>query len=123
MTTHAARGGTRWGAWMSRLRWACVLVPVAYAVGCAAVSHRYERGFATVVARASEQQLVQQMGPPALREPGDGAPFLRYADRPCMPPCRTRVWYENPWSLAGEAWSFELDANGRVLSKARWVSP
>lgn len=123
MSAERSRPGNRIRAWVLRLASAFVLLAALFVGSCSVASHRYDRGFAAIEAGHTEQDVVLQLGVPSVREPANGAPFLHYADRACTSPCHVRLWYENRMSLAGEAWSFELDDSGRVLTKARWVSP
>ena len=117
-------GGSAGSVWAARrLRWLIVLTPALYIGSCSMSSYRYDQGFTAVSVRDAEQDVVRRLGTPSVRERADGAPVLEFATAPCVEPCHVRLWYTNAWSMAGEAWSFDLDRGGRVIAKARWVSP
>jgi vancomycin permeability regulator SanA len=99
------------------------LIAALFVASCAVVSHTRNAAFEQVEMGATEAQVVAIFGTaPTVREKPNKV-FSRYASSACAPPCAERVWYENPFSLDIEAWSFELDHNGRVVHKAHWVSP
>lgn len=100
-----------------------LLLPMLYVSTCSYVSHRNTVGFETIKVGDAESEVFRLLGKPSLREESGGRPFDRYSSYACIAPCITRLWYENPPSLVGEAWSIELDARQRVIKKGRWVSP
>ncbi len=85
-------------------------------------SNRYARDFDRVEMGQSENEVVNLMGPPSHRE-GSGEIYSRYASTPCMRRCRARIWWEAPILKGIEAWSVELDQDGRAIQKDHWVSP
>ncbi|APG03669.1 hypothetical protein BJI69_06960 [Luteibacter rhizovicinus DSM 16549] len=58
--------------------------------------------------------------PFVARQAGRG--YTKYEDTGCKSPCVERLWFENKLSLV-EAWSIDIDREGRVVDKGRWVSP
>lgn len=95
---------------------------VLYVGGCAALSSSRNRAFDAVHPGDVRDSVISAFGKPDVIEiPGE--PFMRYASAGCRPPCVERLWYENRLSLDTQAWSFELDAAGRVIKGTRWSSP
>lgn len=99
------------------------LVPALYVSTCSVISSRLGRGFESVTTGQTEQQVVDAMGQPSVREKSGGPPFRRYTAYACEAPCAERLWFENRLGMDLDAWSVELSADGRVVKKSRWVSP
>jgi hypothetical protein len=90
---------------------------------CTFVSHSRNGAFEAVQIGDSERRILDLFGvQPSVREK-PSALFSRYASAPCEAPCVERLWFENRLSLDIEAWSVELDKDGRVIKKSHWVSP
>lgn len=99
-----------------------MLLPALYVGSCSSVERQHEKAFAQVKEGDIEQQVIVVMGEPADREtPGNR--LTKYGAPECQAPCVERLWYPNKLSLAGEAWSVDLDAAGHVMHTARIVSP
>lgn len=90
--------------------------------GCSYVAARYERAFDATAVGDSLAQVLSRFGDPGVTE-RRGAPFMRYAASACSGDCSLRLWWEHPILRGLEAWSVEVDAAGRVVHKAHWVSP
>lgn len=97
---------------------------VASSIGmCSFKSHSRNSAFDAVQVGDTEATVIARFATqPSVRE-SPGALFARYASQPCGGVCAERLWFENRLSLDTEAWSVELDKNGRVIKKSRWVSP
>ena len=91
-------------------------------VSCVWKSHKESVAFDKTAPGDTEAQVLVRFGQPDYREPA-GRPYVRYTGVPCTSPCQTRLWWEDDFLPGVGAVSVELDANGRVLSKYRWVSP
>jgi hypothetical protein len=91
-------------------------------VGCERKVRFYGSGLAKVQIGDSEELVVSRLDQPSVKELED-RPFLRYATKPCFGQCKARLWWEWPILPGVEAWSVELDAGGRVIDTAHWVSP
>lgn len=100
-----------------------ILIPVLYIGSCSVISRQREHGLAQVKKGESEQQVIQAMGQPADRETAGGHRVAKYGAPECKAPCAQRLWYPNPISLAGEAWSVDLDVSGHVVATDHIVSP
>lgn len=71
----------------------------------------------------SQDQLIRVMGTPSvIQEHGVDAPTV-FLGTDCREACVKRVWYVNRLHLLDEAWSFEIDSEGRVLRRTYWLSP
>lgn len=102
---------------------ALVALPILYLSSCSYISSKRNKAFNSVEIGANEKSIVDAFaGAPSLRETSKEV-FARYASRPCRAPCAERLWYENRLSFDIEAWSFEMDESGRVISKDKWMSP
>ena len=101
---------------------AIVLIPVLYLGSCGVITHQHEKAFAQVKEGNTEQQVIAVMGEPADRETPSNR-LAKYGAPECQAPCVQRLWYPNKLSLAGEAWSVELDGAGRVVHTAHITSP
>jgi hypothetical protein len=104
-----------------------LLVVCAATIGsisaCSYRSHIRDLAFDAVQIGDTEASVIEHFGEqPSLREKPE-APFSRYASQRCDGKCSERLWFENRISLDTEAWSVEMDANHRVIKKARWISP
>lgn len=96
---------------------------VASIGACSLKSYSRNSAFDAVQVGDAEATVIARFGTqPSVRE-RPGALFARYASQPCGGECAERLWFENRLSLDTEAWSVELDKNGRVIEKSRWVSP
>lgn len=101
---------------------AIVLIPVLYLGSCGLLTHQHEKAFAQVKEGDTEQQVIAAMGEPADRETASNR-LVKYGAPECKAPCVQRLWYPNKLSLAGEAWSVDLDAGGHVVHTAHITSP
>jgi hypothetical protein len=99
-----------------------VLIPSLYVCSCGGIEHRHEHAFARVKEGDTEQQVIAVMGEPTDRETPSNR-LAKYGAPECQAPCVQRLWYPNKLSLAGEAWSVDLDAAGHVVHTAHLVSP
>lgn len=97
---------------------------VAGSIGaCSYESRDRNSAFDAVQVGDTETSVIARFGTqPSVRE-RPGALFSRYASQPCGGKCAERLWFENRLSFDTEAWSVELDKDGRVIKKSRWVSP
>lgn len=95
---------------------------VLYLVTCSGLSASKSRAFDSIKPGDSRKAVVDVLGAPDVRELPEQL-FARYASKPCSGACTERLWFENKLSLGIEAWSVELDKNGRVIHKAYWNSP
>ncbi|HEY0198137.1 MAG TPA: hypothetical protein VGC19_06285 [Rhodanobacter sp.] len=100
-----------------------VLIPVIYVTSCSVISGQKAKAFERVRLGDTEQQVIGTLGAPADREPSSGPRLIKYGVAACIAPCAQRLWYPNSISVAGEAWSVELDASGHVVRKAHLTSP
>jgi hypothetical protein len=102
---------------------ALLVIVAAYLTSCTVNKHRLETNFEAVTVGTTEADFLARMGPPHAAD-SSSTVNATFASRPCEAPCTRRVWYYNSLQPPGlEAWSFELDANGRVVRSAHWVSP
>ena len=102
--------------------WAVLILPILYISACTYKSHNGNSAFDAINTGDTEAMVIDTFGTPSVRDKPDIL-YRRYASRPCKSPCAERLWYENRLSLFDEAWSLEIDQNGRVIDKARWASP
>lgn len=90
---------------------------------CTLTSHVRNEAFDKVEVGQTRAEVLRMFGSdPSFAEQA-GVGFPRYAAQPCHDRCVERIWFENRLSMDMEAWSFELDGNGRVIDKTRWTSP
>ena len=100
-----------------------VLAVASWAAWAAYEDRAVSSAFERVVTGQDRAQAITHLGQPDHIEPSWSG-FTAYANGPCAAPCRERVWWESRLMPRGfEAWSVDLDASGRVLHKAHWVSP
>jgi hypothetical protein len=97
-------------------------VILLYVGGCSIKTARLQRQFDSVSVGDAADQVIKVFGAADVKET-KGAPFFRYSSNRCVDPCDVRLWYENRMTLDIEAWSFDIDRNGRVAHKYHWVSP
>lgn len=110
----------------SKLAVALLLIASALALSvgvCTFKSHMLNSAFDAVQMGETEAAVVGRVGAPSSMREKSGKLFTRYASLPCVGQCVERIWFENRMSLDTEAWSVELDKNGRVVKKSKWVSP
>lgn len=100
-----------------------VLIPVAYFTSCSVVSGQRARAFERVRMGDTEQRVIEVMGKPADQEAASGPRLLKYGVPACTAPCALRLWYPNGLSLAGEAWSVDIGADGHVVHADYVTSP
>jgi len=100
-----------------------LLVSAPLYVGvCALWSKERNDTFDAIQIGDRRNTVVCRFGKPShIEQPG--ALFTRYASRFCQVPCVERLWFENRMSLDFEAWSVELDRDGKVVRKDYWVLP
>jgi hypothetical protein len=96
--------------------------PALYAGACMFWSKKNSKAFDAIHVGDTRDTVVRRFGPPSHVEQPD-ALFSRYADKRCQDPCVERLWFENRLTLDTEAWSIELDKDGRVIRRSHWVSP
>jgi hypothetical protein len=102
---------------------AVLVASATYVTACTVVADGRNKAFAAVSTGDTESTVIARFGrQPSVREP-QGQLFARYAPHPCSAPCVQRLWFENRLAFDIEAWSVELDQDGRVIRKAHWVSP
>ena len=99
-----------------------VLIPVLYIGSCSVIAHRREHGFDQVKIGDTEPQVIAVLGEPADRE-SPSHRIASYGSPECTSPCAQRLWFPNRLSLIGEAWSVELDGEGKVVDTAHITSP
>lgn len=100
---------------------ACGLIISCLVTACVHKVSQIERGFASVVPGNTAEQVMKRMGNPDVREASQL--FVRYTDVACVAPCAQRLWWEHPILKGVEAWSVEINIEGKVIHKARFVSP
>lgn len=99
-------------------------VPLAYLGDCTVRSDWIERRFNNVALGNSKQQVLNIMvDVPSVVEKSGTLYFRKYGGTSCDSPCAERLWFENSLNYDLEAWSIELDANGKVINKHHWVLP
>ena len=100
-----------------------ILLFSGYAGSCSYTSHMGGANFEKVQIGDSQDQLIRVMGTPSvIEEHGVDAPTV-FRGTDCREACVKRVWYVNGLHLLDEAWSFEIDSEGRVLRRTYWLSP
>ena len=99
-----------------------LLSPIFYAVTCSFVSYNWSEKFERIAIGDSKAAVLTLFGKPSHIEHPDIV-YPGYGSERCQDPCVERLWYENRLGLAGEAWSFEIDKDKRVISNDYWVSP
>lgn len=107
--------------WVTPTRLIILAISLALA-SCLWKGHKESVAFDQTNAGDTEAQVLARFGRADYREPV-GQPYTRYTSVPCSSPCHTRLWWEDDLLPGVGAISVELDSNGRVLSKYRWVSP
>lgn len=99
-----------------------IIVPTLYVGGCSLKTARLQNRYDMISVGDSIDRVEKIFGPADVKETGQ-KPFLRYSSNACLDACSIRLWYENRMTLDIEAWSFDIDRNGRVIGKYNWVSP
>lgn len=89
---------------------------------CGYFVSKYERAFLATSDGEALAMVVDRFGKPTIEE-DNSKPFLRYASKPCEPPCVKRLWWEHPIKMDIEAWSVEFNSEGKVIHKSHWISP
>lgn len=105
-----------------RVAWTGLLLTVGLVGACSFKVHHYNTAFANIAVGDTQSAVLAKMGAPSYREPA-GNSYARYTGYPCMSSCVTRLWWEWPLTPGMEAWSVELDHEGRVIRPYRWESP
>lgn len=100
-----------------------ILIPVLYIASCSVISDQRAHGLAQVKSGDTERQVIEAMGQPADREIAGGQRVVKYGAPECKNPCAQRLWFPNPISPAGEAWSVDLDGSGHVIATDHLTSP
>jgi len=100
-----------------------VSLPVLSVSSCAMISHARNEAFEKIGVGQTRADVVKAFGVSPSFVEGAGVGFPRYASQPCHGRCAERMWFENRLSMDMEAWSVELDGQGRVVEKTRWHSP
>ena len=101
----------------------CVLIlsPALYVAACCVFSNSRKEAFYQIQPGDTRQAVLARFGKPSqVERPGDAVG--RYSGVPCTHPCAERLWFENRLSSELEAWSMDLDQNGRVVGKLYLVS-
>jgi hypothetical protein len=102
--------------------WLAISSPILYISSCVIISAYKDKAFDAIKIGDTQESVIESIGNPSMRETS-GFLFPRYASKKCKDPCVERLWYENELAIGLEAWSFELDKEGRVINKAHWVLP
>src|SRR4051812_36104543 len=97
------------------------LIICSVAAACSHRVSRIEEGFAAVTPGETVTQVTDRLGSPDMRETTQL--FTRYANVPCVEPCKLRLWWEHPILKGFEAWSVETNSTGTAIHKAHFVSP
>lgn len=103
------------------LLWLLIISPVLYITSCMLVSEWRARAFDAIKVDDKRNIVINRFGMSSYVE-RPGVLFTRYASNQCQNPCVERLWFENRLSLGIEAWSVELNQDGRVIKKSHWVS-
>ena len=101
---------------------ALLAIAAILVASCSLQARGRTHSLAKVSAGDTEQSVLERLGNPTRVEL-PGQPYLLYATQGCVAPCNTRLWWEWPLFRGIEAWSVELDPDGKVVQTAYWVSP
>ena len=93
-----------------------ILSPAWYVAACCVFSNSRKAAFYQVQTGDTRQAVLARFGTPSHVERPGGV-VGRYSRGPCTHPCAERLWFENRLSSDLEAWSIDLDQNGRVVDK------
>jgi hypothetical protein len=94
-----------------------------YLGSCSYTAWSRQRAFDATQLGDSEVDIVRRFGTAPSERMDVGQPFSRYEDSGCKAPCAVRLWYENRLFLDIEAWSLDLDNEGRVVRKYTYSAP
>ncbi|MGX9698114.1 hypothetical protein ACWYXK_14100 [Janthinobacterium lividum] len=98
-----------------------ILSPACYVAACCVFSNTRKAAFYQVQTGDTRQAVLASFGKLSYVERPGGV-VGRYSRGPCTHPCAERLWFENRLSSDLEAWSIDLDQNGRVVDKLYLVS-
>ncbi|WP_132142389.1 hypothetical protein [Luteibacter rhizovicinus] len=95
----------------------------AAAVGaCAWISRQGNAAYTEIHTGDEKRQVTERFNMPfSVQRSGEG--HLAFTNDLCSKPCAQRLWFDNRFSLDTQAWSFDLDEQGRVVGKNAWASP
>jgi hypothetical protein len=111
-----------------RLAQATCLLLVTYVLSAIVITYAQNRALqGTVIGTPEISARTSFWFTPAVEtaaasEPGPGKNFTTAGTR-CTAPCIRRLWWIHPLLPDMEAWSVDLDNNGRVSKSYHWTSP
>jgi len=92
-----------------------------YISACSRISYVNSRAFNLIRIGDSVETAINSFGKPSFRQ--DKNQWVPYVMNQCEDPCVERIWYENQLLLiVDEAWSLEIDKEGKIIRKSYWVS-
>ncbi|QWT22271.1 hypothetical protein KPL74_09710 [Bacillus sp. NP157] len=117
---HARRLGVRCVQALGLLLAVGVTATVAISYGQGRALEATRAGGTEAAARASfwfspEVETADNAGPAAR--------FIDSATRRCTSPCVRRLWWVHPVLRDIEAWSVDIDGDGKVVDSYHWTSP
>ncbi|MGA7439260.1 MAG: hypothetical protein WBW32_14160 [Luteibacter sp.] len=101
---------------------------VTYILAAIAITHYQGRVQEEIRLGASEQSVVSSFWfTPGVEvatspDPAAGRAFTT-ADSRCKAPCVRRLWWIHPLLPDIEAWTVDLDGDGKVIKTYHWSSP
>ena len=99
-----------------------VTVLVSPFASCSYISHERNAAFNSVLIGDNKHKVIDAFDAKFVSKPS-GVAYRKYDTGGCQSPCVERLWFENILSMDIEAWSFDLDKEGRVIGKGKWNSP
>jgi hypothetical protein len=99
-----------------------VIVLISPFASCSYISHERNAAFNSVQIGDTRYKVINAFDAKFVSKPS-GVAYTKYDTGGCWSPCVERLWFENILSMDIEAWSFDLDKEGRVVGKGKWNSP
>jgi hypothetical protein len=118
------------GAWPGRTRYwssgrivafAMLFIVVAPSASCAYISNSRNSALDSVRLGDTRAEVIAAFDTTFVAKASDVG-YPKYEGIGCKSPCVERLWFENRLSLV-DAWSVDLDKDGRVVDKYHWSSP
>jgi hypothetical protein len=99
-----------------------VVVLISPFASCSYISHERNAAFNSVQIGDTRYKVINAFDAKFVSKPS-GVAYTKYDTGGCQSPCVERLWFENILSMDIEAWSFDLDKEGRVIGKGKLNSP
>jgi hypothetical protein len=99
-----------------------MIVLISPFASCSYISHERNAASNSVQIGDTKDKVIDAFDAKFVSKPS-GVAYTKYDTGGCRSPCVERLWFENILSMDIEAWSFDLDKEGRVIDKGKWNSP